>query len=240
MGRLGSSALERYQQLNKQLYSALDPHAAAGLSPPSPDPHTLGRDASGPQQAPTSSDTQVVVVRDGQSGLTHFGLVGSPSYPDIASDKGSYKSNSPKHIRRRHSDSSDNEDVAKAWQKAHKARDSQDSGPTQGTASAEGKPNSSAGPAHASSGEGGGGGGGGRPDAARKDQASDLSDSKAAAVKRKKTILKGENRRKSGNRVRFDPLALLLDASLEGELDLVTRTAREVSVGRVCMCIITL
>lgn len=30
--------------------------------------------------------------------------------------------------------------------------------------------------------------------------------------------------------VTFDPLALLLDASLEGELDLVKRTAREVNI----------
>lgn len=31
-------------------------------------------------------------------------------------------------------------------------------------------------------------------------------------------------------RVSFDPLALLLDASLEGELELVMRTAEQVSV----------
>ena len=43
---------------------------------------------------------------------THFGLVGLPQYQHIASDKGSYKANTPKQVRRRHSDS-DNEDLHK-------------------------------------------------------------------------------------------------------------------------------
>ena len=38
-----------------------------------------------------------------------------------------------------------------------------------------------------------------------------------------------EERRGPRRGVSFDPLALLLDASLEGELELVKRTAREVS-----------
>ena len=45
---------------------------------------------------------------------------------------------------------------------------------------------------------------------------------------RKKTNLKRPNYVKSSRRVSFDPLALLLDASLEGELELVRRTATEV------------
>jgi apoptosis-stimulating of p53 protein 1 len=39
----------------------------------------------------------------------------------------------------------------------------------------------------------------------------------------------GSDDRRGPRRVSFDPLALLLDASLEGELELVKRTAREVS-----------
>ena len=47
------------------------------------------------------------------------------------------------------------------------------------------------------------------------------------AIRRKKSNLKGKEL-KSSRRVSFDPLALLLDASLEGELELVKVTARQV------------
>ena len=49
-----------------------------------------------------------------------------------------------------------------------------------------------------------------------------------AVVRRTKSNLKKEGSRKSMNRVSFDPLALLLDASLEGELDLVKKVAVQV------------
>lgn len=45
-----------------------------------------------------------------------------------------------------------------------------------------------------------------------------------------KAILKKKGSVSSSRRVSFDPLALLLDASLEGELELVMRTAAEVSL----------
>jgi apoptosis-stimulating of p53 protein 1 len=48
-------------------------------------------------------------------------------------------------------------------------------------------------------------------------------------LRRIKGIVKTKNSVKSTRRVSFDPLALLLDASLEGELELVQRTAKEVS-----------
>ena len=49
-------------------------------------------------------------------------------------------------------------------------------------------------------------------------------------MRRKKTNLKSKDSARSiSRRVSFDPLALLLDASLEGELELVKRTAAEVS-----------
>ena len=44
----------------------------------------------------------------------------------------------------------------------------------------------------------------------------------------RKGIVKRSGNTRHSRRVSFDPLALLLDASLEGELDLVIRTASEV------------
>ncbi|XP_040567666.1 apoptosis-stimulating of p53 protein 1 isoform X2 [Lepeophtheirus salmonis] len=48
------------------------------------------------------------------------------------------------------------------------------------------------------------------------------------SLKTKKGNLKPKNAPKHNKRVSFDPLALLLDASLDGELDLVMKTAKEV------------
>ncbi|GIY84907.1 apoptosis-stimulating of p53 protein 1 [Caerostris darwini] len=51
----------------------------------------------------------------------------------------------------------------------------------------------------------------------------------SAALRRmRKGNLKGENSSRNCRRVSFDPLALLLDAALEGELELVKKTAGEV------------
>ncbi len=49
------------------------------------------------------------------------------------------------------------------------------------------------------------------------------------ALRKRKGNLRSANSGNKSRRVSFDPLALLLDASLEGELALVQRTAREVS-----------
>jgi len=48
-----------------------------------------------------------------------------------------------------------------------------------------------------------------------------------APLRHKKTNLKNKDSVRNSRRVSFDPLALLLDASLEGELELVKRTAKE-------------
>ena len=48
-----------------------------------------------------------------------------------------------------------------------------------------------------------------------------------------KGILKQPDSKNTTRRVAFDPLALLLDASLEGELDLVIHTAGQVIY---CLC----
>ncbi|KAG8180504.1 hypothetical protein JTE90_007459 [Oedothorax gibbosus] len=64
-------------------------------------------------------------------------------------------------------------------------------------------------------------------DAASKEP--DSEECHSAALRRiRKGNLKGENSSRSCRRVSFDPLALLLDAALEGELELVKKTAGEV------------
>lgn len=57
----------------------------------------------------------------------------------------------------------------------------------------------------------------------------DSADAKAEVIRRKKGNLKSTTGKANmSRRVSFDPLALLLDASLEGELELVKKTAQEV------------
>ena len=59
--------------------------------------------------------------------------------------------------------------------------------------------------------------------------ASPLKESLPVALRRKKGNLKTKDSTSRSRRVSFDPLALLLDAALEGELDLVMKSAHEVS-----------
>lgn len=58
-----------------------------------------------------------------------------------------------------------------------------------------------------------------------------LFESMLPSQQSKRTNLKKPNSERTGHglRVRFNPLALLLDASLEGEFDLVQRIIYEVS-----------
>lgn len=247
MGRLGNAALERYQQNLNKLYKNLDIHSTGAAQGPPPQSATAGQQP--PDNSPVEqrtafnsqqplTDAQAVV--DGSGGVTHFGLVGSPNYPDIASDKGSYKSNTPKHIRRRHSDS-DNEDLNKFLHHADKHPPSstlenvaedrsglqgEDSGqdrtvvgvPVSDDAALRLGSNSSVESPSTKQ----------PPSSPSKVTQQAANDGKVLVVRRKKTILKGDKSRKSLNRVSFDPLALLLDASLEGELDLVKKSAAEV------------
>lgn len=57
------------------------------------------------------------------------------------------------------------------------------------------------------------------------------------SLQEKRTNLKKPNSERTGHgfRVKFNPLALLLDASLEGEFDLVQRIIYEVC--RDCVCV---
>ncbi|XP_054710010.1 apoptosis-stimulating of p53 protein 2-like isoform X2 [Uloborus diversus] len=59
-------------------------------------------------------------------------------------------------------------------------------------------------------------------------EADDPQFSSAALRRMKKGNLKSEGSMRNSRRVSFDPLALLLDAALEGELELVKKTAKEV------------
>ena len=61
----------------------------------------------------------------------------------------------------------------------------------------------------------------------------------ACVVRRRKGNLKNKDSVKSSRRVSFDPLALLLDASLEGELELVMTTAKQASCRHYTLRIIT-
>jgi hypothetical protein len=236
MGRLGSAAMERYSQLNKSLYNTDSLNKLAHQGTPASAGTAVTTEAEKPQE-----QSQTVESGDGlpATGMTHFSLVGSPNYPDIASDKGSYKANTPKHIRRRHSDS-ENEELNKVLGRGaggEKAGGGGNGGNVfeDSLNNNEAKNNNdgndasavtnSAGTSERKDGESKSAKAGSASQAA-----TDPTDHKAiTVVRRKKTILKGDNGRKSLNRVSFDPLALLLDASLEGELELVKRTAAEVS-----------
>ena len=188
-----------------------------------------------------------------------FDFPGSPPHADVASDKVSYKPNTPKNIRRRHSDS-DNEEVGRALQKYEISSGGHVPLPTlpsqenqmltiqnndgqnieveiQATSFSDTIPetvlldnrgnivevnNTS-------------------PSNSRESlDSDDISKSSPKSIDvvitnngvklPKKTNLKSANSKKSGNRVTFDPLALLLDSSLEGELELVKKCAVQVSV----------
>ena len=60
------------------------------------------------------------------------------------------------------------------------------------------------------------------------------------SLQAKRTNLKKPSSERTGHglRVKFNPLALLLDASLEGEFDLVQRIIYEVNCGiKCCICV---
>lgn len=249
MGKLGSEALKKYQQNIQMMYTNISkkdggktnnsneekshtdsnqssPNSAQSLSPPSAT-ESLSPPASSPKEGKPSSPPT------------------SPQYPDIASDKVSHNRHAHRHVnlRRRHSDS-DNEDITKLLHKYvdryknQSGHSPQEIGEgrniggydTQATSFQDQVPEDV--PVD---------GMGNLLDVSDKVKTGDGSDgSKSSSpisvpvvtsdqpVLRKKTNLKSRNAKKSGNRVSFDPLALLLDSSLEGELELVKRCASQV------------
>ncbi|XP_041351520.1 apoptosis-stimulating of p53 protein 1-like isoform X2 [Gigantopelta aegis] len=262
MGKLGSSALQKYQANMQKLYQNANVPKVQTAEQPKQDENSLPGSSSpsensGSYNVPTASHVSVTKDKDGAgfeqrtafnqpsssaqgegegTGTdsptrthTHFGLVGLPQYQHIASDKGSYKANTPKQVRRRHSDS-DNEDLHKYLRGGYEkyaANQKISSGLSNYQSSAFSNSEQSE----------NGGGSSAQSDNSQTDANSASESSKAqlsplpspeGVVLRKKTNLKSKKSKKVSNRVSFDPLALLLDASLEGELDLVMRTAKEV------------
>lgn len=272
--RLGSAAMEKYQRNLNQIYRNLDSSAGGQSHGPTGNHKGDVQSEEGRtsfSQSKTGANASEMTNVDQAGHHPQFGVVSSPGYPDIASDKGSFKLNTPKQVRRRHSDS-ENEDLNRALQE-HQEQEQHEkqrhqqaqqqknvSAKTAGDGSASelqpsaklelslggAKPSadnmrgeeskdkahapstsaklpvseklpqvaSSKSESHANSG---------------KDSDSCANTTKTdSLVKRTKSNLKKEGGRRSTNRVSFDPLALLLDASLEGELDLVKKVAVQV------------
>ncbi|GFR82601.1 apoptosis-stimulating of p53 protein 1 [Elysia marginata] len=292
--RLGSAAMEKYQRNLNQIYRDLDANGGGGggmnYSPTAAADGQSGDIQSGEARTSFSQSTTGGVDPSEMSTVDQaghhpqFGVVSSPGYPDIASDKGSFKLNTPKQVRRRHSDS-ENEDLNRALQE-HQELEQQDkqrqqqpqqqknatSGKAAGDASgAVTQPSAKSELASTSNKSGskpsvdgkkawqstdkshetpatdkppvdnGGsstpaGSAKGKPDSQQSDPkpakdsaGAEVSSSKTEpVVRRTKSNLKKDGNRRSTNRVSFDPLALLLDASLEGELDLVKKVAVQV------------
>lgn len=256
MGKMGSDSFEKYQKslnmLKMDLESVNNVKQISGgdqrenfqtesqvIQQPS-QPGVIS-----PSSSSTSSKSPTSPNRPDHRPHHHFIIPGSPQHPDIASDKVSYKAHTPKQLRRRHSDS-DNEDIGRILHKYMDRKlnansdnkvgvvnnETSSSTDTQATSFANHIPervfidnmgnmvdNNDSNPLP--------------PVPENIDQNEStitvISSPTEGSAKRARTILKGSQSKKNQNRVSFDPLALLLDASLEGELDLVMRCAREVS-----------
>ena len=258
LGKLDSEALEKYQQnvlslhrdfnLNNKQTEASSPleEVKPKLSPEAVSPQEPGSNQSSPLSS-ISTPSPASPTRPPQ--YPPFDFPSTPPHADIASDKVSYKPNTPKNIRRRHSDS-DNEEVGKALHKYNintnnkpktlpvaqenqlltlennngaieiQATSFSDRIPETVLLDSKGNivevndnfkdiPNE-------------------KEDSSESEQSSVTVEVKSDGPKKKSNLKNGN--KKNGNRVSFDPLALLLDASLEGELELVRRCASQVSV----------
>ncbi|XP_076442262.1 apoptosis-stimulating of p53 protein 1-like isoform X2 [Babylonia areolata] len=203
--RVGGSTSQHNHQVMQQLHST-EGSTQPGVAGSKENDRSAARGGDSTRDSGQSADRS---PGEGEGGATRFGVVGTPSYPDIASDKGSFKVNTPKQVRRRHSDS-DNEELAKALRR-------RDRGDTDHTTPDPPTPPLPSPATHSPP-----------PSPSRQRPEEGESSQSAVSMRQRKTILKGDNKRKSWGRVSFDPLALLLDACLEGELDLVRRTATQV------------
>lgn len=264
LGRLDHEALEKYQKNVLSLHRDLS--ASSKVEEGSPSEKTIPnannqndklKDEEKDSLSPLSSVSSPTGSTPSPASPSRppnypFDFPSTPPHADVASDKVSYKPNTPKNIRRRHSDS-DNEEVGKALHKygintnTNKTAPSQDNqlkvlenkhGPVeiQATTFSDHIPETvlldnkgnivevvenvkqittvktedSAGIV--------------KPEQV----AIEVKSSEPRLVK--KTNLKNISSKKNRNRVSFDPLALLLDASLEGELELVRKCAVQVSI----------
>ncbi|VDI09464.1 apoptosis-stimulating of p53 protein 1 [Mytilus galloprovincialis] len=232
MGRLGPEAMKKYQQNFNMLYSG-DTSEKTDNKKDS-ETKDLNKNDNVPSQGSPLSPT-----RHGHQHPQGLHSPGSPHYTDIASDKVSHNRNTPRTIRRRHSDS-ENEDMTKLLHKynVHSPQHQQNAfnfnnmqHETQATSFMDQIPEKV--PVDDL---------GNLVDVQMTDEKNSDSNTSSSispvespkieqttVVRRKKTNLKHANSIKNANRVSFDPLALLLDASLEGELELVKRCASQVA-----------
>ncbi|XP_033736367.1 LOW QUALITY PROTEIN: apoptosis-stimulating of p53 protein 1-like [Pecten maximus] len=245
MGKLGPEALKKYQQNIQMMYTNISKKDGGKTNKGNEDKsHTESNKPNSAQSPPSASESLSPPANSPKGGKSSSSPT-SPQYPDLASDKASHNRHTHKHVnlRRRHSDS-DNEDITKLLHKYvdryknQSGHTPQETGEglhiggydTQATSFQDQVPEDV--PVD---------GMGNLIDVSDKVKTGDGSDgSKSSSpvsvqvvtsdqtVLKKKTNLKSRNSKKSGNRVSFDPLALLLDSSLEGELELVKRCASQV------------
>ena len=160
---------------------------------------------------------------------------------------GSYKLNTPKHIRRRHSDSENDDSLNKALEHRQEVEskrqiDQPDAKSVPTSKDSTLPPSKLNFPEKSdtaiSSSDSRKSGSNSTNDRSDSDnskklatdiQNKDISSKNSKVVSRQtKSILKKDSSRRSTNRISFDPLALLLDASLEGEVDLVKKVSVQV------------
>ncbi|KAL5009244.1 hypothetical protein ScPMuIL_014825 [Solemya velum] len=255
MGKMGSDSFEKYQKslnmlkMNLESVNSVKQTSGSDQRENFPPESQINQQPTqpgviSPSGSSTSSKSPTSPNRPDHRHHHHFIIPGSPQHPDIASDKVSYKAHTPKQLRRRHSDS-DNEDIGRILHKYMDRKmssnsdnkvgvvnnDNNSSTDTQATSFAnhipervyidnmgnmvDGNESNQLLPV---------------PENTEQNSSSItvISSPTEGSAAKKKTILKGSQSKKNKNRVSFDPLALLLDASLEGELELVMRCAREV------------
>ena len=261
MGRLGRGASQKFQESLNMLYKNASRDESPSKETENKDNQgassnnvTVASDNKVPSQESSASATNSSPSKSGHRQT--FSPPGSPNYTDIASDKASHNRNAhtPKGIRRRHSDSDneENQNIAKLMHKHHLDRhnahhaqqNSYNDRPallaeTQATSFIGGIPenvpvDSMGNLVELNDSE----------DNSQKDSSNSSSNNSQSspitievqsatdngAIPGKKTNLRRANSKGSGNRVSFDPLALLLDASLEGEVELVKRCATQVRI----------
>ncbi|KAK3094032.1 hypothetical protein FSP39_023198 [Pinctada imbricata] len=253
LGRLGKGASQRYQDSLNMLYKKIsDDKSPGSQSAEIKDVKTSDSNVKADTNNKISDQSSSIPQTTTKPGHWQaFSPPGSPNHPDIASDKASHNRNShhtPKGIRRRHSDSDneENQHIAKLMHKHQLDRQQNQQNAyndrpallaeTQATSFIGGvpenvpvdrmgnlvEPDNEDNSLHDSSNSSNGSNSQPSPIPPEIQRSAD------STVPGKKTNLRRANSKGSGNRVSFDPLALLLDASLEGELELVKRCASQV------------
>ncbi|XP_029638873.1 apoptosis-stimulating of p53 protein 2 isoform X3 [Octopus sinensis] len=169
----------------------------------------------------------------------------TPTHRDLASDKGSFKANTPKNMRRKHSEF-EHEEYVKTLKKT--ADSSRSVSTSSISAVSQYKPDTSDYTSsndnrhwqingenipesvnQTSSSNSSGVSNGNQQNSSNNNTKSNKLKGPTTKNLPKKSLLKTNGSKSHSRRVCFDPLALLLDASLEGELGLVMETAHRVS-----------